>query len=183
MTASQRSLPGEARRAIVAVLAAALLFGTAGTARELGPEEASALSVGAVRIAIGTAVLWLVVLVRRSGATDGAQLRGGGSRRRVLVLLGGAGVAAYTPLFFVAVERVGVALGTVVTIASGPFFTGAIEATVVRRPPSQGLAVRHGHHRPRCGAAGRGRAAGPVMSTRSVSPQRSPRDSATPSTR
>lgn len=123
------------RGAIVAVLAAAVLFGTAGTARELGPDEASSLSVGAARIAIGTCVLWLTVLVERRRGI--AAVRSPGQRRWPTILLGGAGVATYTPLFFVAVERLGVAMGTVVTIASGPFFTGAIEATVWRRPPSR----------------------------------------------
>ncbi|MDX2379245.1 MAG: EamA family transporter [Acidimicrobiia bacterium] len=137
MATSVRSLSGEARGAIVAVLGAAVLFGTSGTARELGPDDASALAVGAVRISIGTVVLWLMVLGER--ARGGAQVRvlGGGTRRWSLILLGAAGVAVYTPLFFVAVDRVGVALGTVVTIASGPFFTGAIEATLLRRPPSR----------------------------------------------
>ena len=126
---------GHARGAILAVLAAAVLFGTAGTARELGPDEASSLSVGAARIAIGTCVLWLTVLVeRRRGMVA---VRTPGRRRWPAILLGGAGVAIYTPLFFVAVERLGVAMGTVVTIASGPFFTGAIEAAVWRRPPSR----------------------------------------------
>ena len=42
-------------------------------------------------------------------------------------MLGGAGVATYTPAFFAAVDRLGVAIGTVVAIGSGPFFAGALE--------------------------------------------------------
>jgi DME family drug/metabolite transporter len=130
-----------ARRSIAAVLAAAVLFGTAGTARELGPDDASSLSVGAARIGLGTVVLWAMVLAERARTTALPRMTGGGRRRWSLMLIGGAGVATYTPLFFVAVERVGVALGTVVTIASGPFFTGAIEAAVWRRPPSRAWLV------------------------------------------
>lgn len=116
-----------------AVLGAAVLFGTAGTARELGPDDASSISVGAARILIGTVVLWTVVLLERRRRHDG----GSAIRPRAqLVLLGGAGVALYTPMFFVAVDRVGVAVGTIATIASGPFFAGAIEGVVWRRPPS-----------------------------------------------
>jgi DME family drug/metabolite transporter len=37
------------------------------------------------------------------------------------------GVAIYTPLFFVAVDRTGVAVGTVVAIASGPFFAAGLD--------------------------------------------------------
>jgi drug/metabolite transporter, DME family len=36
-------------------------------------------------------------------------------------------VAVYTPLFFVAVDRTGVAVGTVVAIASGPFFAAGLD--------------------------------------------------------
>ena len=121
--------------AIGSVLFAAVLFGTAGTARELGPDTASSLSVGAVRIAIGTAVLWAVVTVvarrnRRAVLPDGVIVR-----HWPQIVLGGLGVVAYTPLFFVAVDRAGVAVGTIVTISSGPFFAGAIEWAVRRVPP------------------------------------------------
>ena len=52
-------------QAVVAVVVAAVLFGTSGTARELGPDSASSLSVGAARITIGSMVLWIVVLANR----------------------------------------------------------------------------------------------------------------------
>ncbi len=124
--------------AIGSVLFAAVLFGTAGTARELGPDTATSLSVGAVRIVVGTVVLWAVVtvLARRNGepVLPEAVL----SRHGPRILLGGLGVVAYTPLFFVAVDRAGVAVGTIVTISSGPFFAGAIEWTVRRTPPRGG---------------------------------------------
>jgi DME family drug/metabolite transporter len=120
---------------VAAVLGAAVLFGTAGTARELGPEDAAAVSVGAVRIAIGTLVLWTVVVAERGLLRRPLMVRGG-RVRWWLTAIGGAGVAAYTPLFFVAVDRTGVAVGTVVTIASGPLFAGAVEWLVFRRRPS-----------------------------------------------
>ncbi len=43
------------------VLLAALCFGTTGTAQALGPDGASPLAVGAVRVALGAALLLLVV--------------------------------------------------------------------------------------------------------------------------
>lgn len=127
--------------AIVSVLFAAVLFGTAGTARELGPDGATSLSVGAVRIVIGTVVLWTVVAVvaRRSG--EPLLPQGILGRHWPRIGLGGLGVVAYTPLFFVAVDRAGVAVGTIVTISSGPFFAGAIEWAVRRSPPSRGWFV------------------------------------------
>ena len=118
-------MPSSARP-IFAVVAAAALFGTAGTARELGPDGTTALGVGATRIVIGTAVLWLAVWFgrsRRSIRVVAAPVRS----NRWLILLGGLGVAIYTPMFFEAVERTGVAVGTIVGVGSGPFFAGALE--------------------------------------------------------
>jgi DME family drug/metabolite transporter len=111
--------------AVAAVVAAAVLFGTSGAARELGPDSASSLSVGAARITIGSAVLWLVVAAnaRRQPLPTVAVL----SPLHRLLAIGGIGVAIYTPLFFVAVDRAGVAVGTIVTIASGPFFAAGLD--------------------------------------------------------
>jgi DME family drug/metabolite transporter len=113
-------------RPIFAVVAAAALFGTAGTARELGPDGTTTLGVGATRIVIGTAVLWMAVWWGRSRGSIpaiGAAVR----PNRWVILLGGFGVAIYTPMFFGAVERTGVAIGTIVGVGSGPFFAGALE--------------------------------------------------------
>ena len=120
--------------AVGAVLAAAILFGTSGTARELGPESASSLSVGAARITIGSVVLWTVIVAnrRRQPLPTAAQLW----PLRPLLAIGGCGVALYTPLFFVAVDRAGVAAGTVVAIASGPFFAAGLDWGFRRVRPS-----------------------------------------------
>ena len=120
-----RPAPGAPVLAIAAVVLAAVLFGTSGTARELGPDSASSLSVGAARITIGSMVLWSVVLGgrRREPLPSSATVRS----LRSLLVIGGFGVAVYTPLFFVAVDRSGVAIGTVVAIASGPFFAAGLD--------------------------------------------------------
>jgi drug/metabolite transporter, DME family len=117
--------PPTKRAAVAAVVGAAVLFGTSGTARELGPESASAVTVGAARITIGSMVLWAVVVAnrRRELLPTAALLRS----LRPLLTVGGLGVAIYTPLFFVAVDRTGVAVGTVVAIASGPFFAAGLD--------------------------------------------------------
>jgi drug/metabolite transporter, DME family len=123
------------RRPIAAVVAAAMLFGTAGTAQELGPDGTTPLAVGAMRIAIGTIVLWFAVAWggRSAGGADrgvvGGVVRGvvHGVRHWPLAVVGGIGVATYTPLFLAAVDRTGVAVGTIVAIGSGPFFAGALE--------------------------------------------------------
>jgi DME family drug/metabolite transporter len=102
------------------VLGAAVLFGTTGTARALGP-EISPLGVGAARIAVGAALLALFALAlsRRSGAASTRM-------SRTPVLLGGIGVAGYQLSFFAAVADTGVAVGTVVALGSAPVFAGLL---------------------------------------------------------
>lgn len=130
LAASDRG--GARTRPILAVIGAAMLFGTAGTAQELGPDAATPLGVGAVRIAIGTLVLWAALWWRR------VAVRPTIVRHRRLFVVGGLGVATYTPMFLAAVDRTGVAVGTVVAIGSGPFFAGALEWTWRSVRPSGG---------------------------------------------
>jgi DME family drug/metabolite transporter len=113
-------------RPILAVIAAAALFGTAGTALELGPDSATPLGVGAVRIGLGVVVLWVAIALSPDRPPVGSMLRANWR----LMAIGGFGVATYTPAFFAAVERMGVAMGTVVAIGSGPFFAGALESAL-----------------------------------------------------
>lgn len=124
------------------MLAAAVLFGTTGTAQQLGPDDTTALGLGALRIAVGALALW---------AFAGQWPRLGAlMAHRWLFLLGAAGVAGYQLGFFTGTERSGVALGTVVALGSGPLFSGLIEAVWLRRVPMRswwvatGLAVSGG---------------------------------------
>ena len=57
--------------AVAAVLGAAVLFGTTGTAQALGPDGTSPLGVGAVRLAVGGLAL-LLVLPLVGGSTRAA---------------------------------------------------------------------------------------------------------------
>lgn len=105
----------------VSVLLAALLFGTTGTAQALGPMGTEPLAVGAARIAIG-AVLLLAVASRLPV--------GGAPWSRPVLLVTGASIALYQAAFFTAVDDTGVAVGTVVTIGSGPAFAGLLGRVV-----------------------------------------------------
>jgi drug/metabolite transporter, DME family len=112
------------------VLAAAVLWGTTGTARALAPAGTSPLSVGAVRIAVGGAALVAV-----------ARLRGGlrrGDRWPVWpVVAGAAAVAGYQLAFFSAVARTGVAVGTMVAIGAAPPLAGLLAWVTRAEPPGR----------------------------------------------
>ena len=100
----------------VQVLLAALCFGTTGTAQALGPNAASPLTVGAIRVALGAALLLLAV--RLIGSRSTIRLA------RWPLAVGGLGVAGYQLCFFAAVHDTGVAVGTVVALGSAPAFAG-----------------------------------------------------------
>ena len=104
-----------------AVLLAALLFGTTGTAQALGPDGTEPLAVGAARIAVG-AVLLLAIAARLPA--------GGAHWSWPVLLVTGASIAVYQVAFFTAVDDTGVAVGTVVTIGSGPAFAGLLGRVV-----------------------------------------------------
>jgi DME family drug/metabolite transporter len=131
------------------VVGAAALWGTTGTARALGPDDASPTAVGAVRLVLGA--LCLVALARaghvRSSNVATPSVTAGsraGKRRRshVALALAALAIAAYQPLFFGGVARTGVAVGTVVGIGSSPVFAGVL-GRVVRgeRPGGRWLAA------------------------------------------
>lgn len=106
-------------RARLEVLGAALCFGTTGTAQALlRPVGASTLAVGAARIVVGAALLALVARGRTAVRLGRAAVP--------VLLAGGIGVAIYQLAFFAAVDRTGVAVGTVVAIGSGPAIAGAL---------------------------------------------------------
>ncbi|MGA7272746.1 MAG: DMT family transporter, partial [Acidimicrobiia bacterium] len=95
-------------RAAALVVAAAVLWGTTGTAQALGQAESSPLSVGALRMAIGAAGLLAVSWHRLSRPPPG------------WLVLSAVCMAGYQVCFFSGVARVGVALGTVVALGSAP---------------------------------------------------------------
>ena len=104
-------------RPLVLLAVAATLFGTTGTARALGAPDAPSLGVGSARLIIGGALLVGWMLATRAP-------RAGLAVRRVLVT--GVLIATYQLAFFAALDRAGVAVGTIVTIGSGPLFAGVL---------------------------------------------------------
>lgn len=115
-----RSVPGTSRQqAMVAVAAAAFLFGTAGVARGLGPDDLSSVVIGGWRTILGG--LGLVALAAVTGRAPWRH------RFRPSMLIGGLAVVAYQLSFFLAIERIGVAAGTVIAIGTSPLAAGLLD--------------------------------------------------------
>lgn len=108
-----------ARKGARLVIAAAVLWGTTGTARDLGPDAASPYAVGAVRLVLGGALLYAVA--RRAGFRFDRRQWPTGPLVVAVVC-----IAAYQPLFFAGVSKAGVAVGTVVGIGTSPIIGGVL---------------------------------------------------------
>ncbi|WP_137846090.1 EamA family transporter [Microbacterium sp. 2FI] len=124
---------------VLAVLAAAVLFGTTGTSQALGPEGTTPLSIGVMRMVIGGTGLALIAfaLAARHAKRPGAAPRPSlGVRPVALMTLTGLCLAVYQPLFFLGTERNGVAVGTVVALGSAPILAGLLEWAITRRMPT-----------------------------------------------
>ncbi|SIT69966.1 DMT family transporter [Microbacterium sp. RU33B] len=125
---------------VLAVIAAAVLFGTTGTAQALGPEGTTPLSVGVMRLVVGGTALAAIGLALARRRTHGPAARANPAlTRRALGLMAVTGVclAAYQPLFFLGTERNGVAVATVMALGSAPVLAGLLEWGLTRRVPGR----------------------------------------------
>ncbi|MFE6867401.1 DMT family transporter [Kitasatospora sp. NPDC057692] len=102
------------------VLAAAVLWGTTGTAGSLAPAGAPAAGIGCAGLVLGGLLLLL------SDRTARSLPRTCTPRERRLLLLGALAVAGYPLTFYPAVARTGVAVATVIALGSAPVFTGLL---------------------------------------------------------
>lgn len=114
----------------ILIALATVLWGTTGTTQELAPDAATPLSIGALRLAVAA-----IVLILFAGFTGHLQKVSG--MRRPATLLAAVGVAAYQPFFFLAVDRTGVVVGTIVAIGSAPIFAGLLAWAFDRTAPSR----------------------------------------------
>lgn len=101
------------------ILAAALLWGTTGTAQALAPGGVSPVGLGALRVAVGGGALLLLALYRRSFC-------GTANWPLLPTLVSALFIAAYQLSFFAAVAATGVAVGTMVAIGSAPIAAGLL---------------------------------------------------------
>ena len=119
---------GSVQRVIhaVLVLAAAVLWGTTGTAQALGPDGLDPLLVGSGRLVLGGALLAAVAVVTGIWRQRPQSRREPHRADRRAVAVAVVCVAAYQLCFFAAVARTGVAVGTLIAIGSAPVFTGVV---------------------------------------------------------
>tara|TARA_B100000513_G_scaffold131578_1_gene58845 strand:+ start:48 stop:965 length:918 start_codon:yes stop_codon:yes gene_type:complete len=116
--------------AVVALVIAATLWGTTGTAASFFPEDVRPIAVGAATMGIGG--MLLLLFARRRAL---AVLRHRAQRR--WVALGALGVVVYPLAFYSGMDLAGVAVGNVVALGSGPVFAALLEWLLERRPLSR----------------------------------------------
>lgn len=122
---------------ILALVVASLLWGTTGTTATLLPDTVSPIAIGAATMGLG-GVLLAVTAPRLTAAV----LREREWRR--FVLIGAVGVVAYPLAFYTGMDLVGVAVGNVVALGSGPAFAALLEWVVERQRLSTRWAVSTG---------------------------------------
>lgn len=118
---------------ILLVVLSGVLFGTAGTAQQLGPSGVAPIAVGVLRIQVGA--IALLVAMPWLGARRGRLIA---LWRRPQILVTAVAAALYQPCFFGAVSSVGVALGTLVAVGSEPVFAGLLGWVALGHRPTRG---------------------------------------------
>ncbi len=111
---------------VASVLSASILWGTTGTAASFAP-DISSLAIGA--FAMGVAAILLGLNSARILSRNALRIWANPK----LLLIGGASVAAYPLAFYSSMRLSGVAIGTVVSLASAPFFSVLIERYINRK--------------------------------------------------
>lgn len=109
-----------ASRGVFAIVLASFLWGTTGTVASFTP-NVSPLATGAFSMGVGGILLVLNSLCRLR--KDLVKLLS----NYKLLLIGGFSVAVYPLAFYSSMRLSGVAIGTVVSLASAPFFTVLLE--------------------------------------------------------
>ena len=112
------------------VIAAAMLWGTTGTAQALAPDGAQPVIVGTVRLVVGGIALMAFALMR-------GVLRDGKRWSIWPTLLAALSMAAYQLFFFAGVAKTGVVVGTMVGIGSAPIMTGLLGYLVLGERPGR----------------------------------------------
>lgn len=117
--------PSGTMTGVAAILFAAIVWGTTGTAATFAPDVGAA-AIGAAAMGLGGLAQALVAMrgIRRSRAALW--------QRRGLLALGALAVAIYPLAFYGSMRLAGVTVGTVVTIGSAPLLSALIERVLDR---------------------------------------------------
>ena len=113
-------------KGVIAIIIASFLWGTTGTAASYSP-DVSSFAIGAFSMGIGGVLL--VITARKTLFIDYKLMI---SQPKVL-LLGAASVAIYPLAFYTSMRLSGVAIGTVVSIATAPFFAAILESLISKK--------------------------------------------------
>ena len=100
------------------IVVASVLWGTTGTAQALAPAGVTPAAIASVRLSLGGAALVVVAAALRAVPVRGLALRP--------VCVAAACLVVAQLSFFTAVDRTGVAIGTVVAIGSSPIAAGVL---------------------------------------------------------
>ena len=113
-------------KGVMAIIVASFLWGTTGTAASYSP-DVSSLAIGAFSMGIGGVLL--VITARKKLLIDYKLML----EQPKIFLLGVASVAIYPLAFYTSMRLSGVAIGTVVSIATAPFFAAILERLISKK--------------------------------------------------
>lgn len=127
MTLSSQARPaGGPAVAVLAVLVTSILWGTTGTVAAYAP-NLSSLAVGAAALGLSGLLLAAVALTQLK--QEAALLRG----EKRLVILGAVAIMIYPLAFYTSMSMAGISIGSVVSLASAPIFSGLVEWGLEKR--------------------------------------------------
>jgi len=119
-------------KGLLLCVAGGIFFGTAGAASSIINSQSDSGTIGFSRILVGAIALFIVAPFF-GGKYD--QIPHLLKQKEIYFMALGAGM--YQPFFFGAVERTGVAWGTLVAVGSIPVFAGTINWLLTRNSPSK----------------------------------------------
>jgi drug/metabolite transporter, DME family len=116
----------ESYKGVIAIIIASFLWGTTGTAANYSP-DISSLAIGAFSMGVGGVLL--VITARKKLLIDYKLML----EQPKILFLGAASVAIYPLAFYTSMRLSGVAIGTVVSIATAPFFAAILERLISKK--------------------------------------------------
>ena len=118
------------RAGIIAILGAALCFGTTGTTQQLGVPDISPVAVASARLLCGSLFLFIFAYFQRKTR---------GEIRMPLrdLIICGSGIGMYQLTFFSAVHSTGIAIATVTALGAAPTLSAVVAYLVIKEKPQK----------------------------------------------